>query len=98
MNQRNRGKSTARGKGSPSRGGNFQAPKDEAEGSSIQSPQRGGFMEDRFDARGRCRNIEVRCYTCGEIGHISWEFPKRKPTDQRNANISEAREEFNEET
>ena len=44
-NQKNRGQSTARGKGSPNRGGKFHTCKDEAEGYSSQTPQRGGFME-----------------------------------------------------
>ena len=39
----------------------------------------------------------MKCYICGEIGHLSWEFPKNKPTAHRNANIVEAREESNEE-
>ena len=40
----------------------------------------------------------MKCYTCGEIGHISWECPRNKLAAQRNANIDEAHEESNEET
>ena len=54
-------------------------------------------MGGRFNARGRNRNLEVKCYTCGEIRHMSWECPKNKPTAQRNENIAEAHEESNEE-
>ena len=68
----------------PNRGG--RTPKDETEGSSNQVNQRGGFK----GGRGRGRNIEVKCYTCGEIGHMSWECPRNKPVAQRNANIVEA--------
>ena len=39
----------------------------------------------------------MKCYTCGEIGHMSWECPKNKPTAQRNVNITKAREESSEE-
>ena len=39
----------------------------------------------------------MKFYTCGEIGHMSWECPKNKPIDQRNENIVEACEESNEE-
>ena len=52
-----------RGKCVPNRGG--RNSKDELESSSIssQSFQRGGFK----GGRGRGRNTEVRCYTCGEV-------------------------------
>ena len=55
-----------RGRGVPNRGG--RTSKDEAESSSnsSQSFQRGGFK----GGRGRSRNREVRCYTCGEIEHV----------------------------
>ena len=39
----------------------------------------------------------MKCYRCGEIGHISWECPRNKPAAQRNENIVEAHEESNEE-
>ena len=50
-----------------------------------------------FNVRGRGRNREVKCFTCGEIRHMSWECPKNKTTAQRNANISKPREDSNEE-
>ena len=61
-----------RGRGVPNRGG--RNSKDEAESSSSrsQSFQRGG--------RGRGRNREVICYTCGDIGHMSWNCPRNKST------------------
>ena len=93
QNQKNRGRSTTRGKGSPNKGGKFQTPKDEVEGSSIQVIQRGEFR----GGRRRGKNREVKCYTYGEIGHMSWECPRNKPTTQRTANIAEAREESSEE-
>ena len=43
QNQKNQGRGSA--KGSPNRGGKFHTCKDEAEGYSSQTPQRGGFME-----------------------------------------------------
>ena len=39
----------------------------------------------------------MKCYTCGEIRHVSWEFPRNKPAAQRNENIVEAHEESGEE-
>ena len=56
LNQKNRGRSTTKGKGSPNKGGKFQNSKDEAEGSSSCTPQRGGFR----GGRGRGRNREVK--------------------------------------
>ena len=90
QNQKNRGRGSA--KGYTNRGGKFSTSKDEAEGSSSRTPQRGGFK----GGIGRGRNREVKCYTCGEIGHMSWECPRNKPAAQRNENIVEAREESNE--
>ena len=66
QNQKNIGKNVVRGRGSPSSGG--RTSKDGAKGSSSQSSQRGGFR----GGRGRGRHIEVKCYACGEIGHMSW--------------------------
>ena len=37
----------------------------------------------------------MKCYTSREIGHMSWECPRNKPTAHRNANIVEAHEESN---
>ena len=65
QNQKNQGRGSVRG--SPNRGGKFHTSKDEVEGSSSHTPQRGGFR----GGRGRGRNIEVKFYTCGEIWHMS---------------------------
>ena len=58
-NQKNRGRGLVIG--SPNRGGNFHTCKDEEEGSSSHTPQRGVFK----GGRGRGINKEVKCYTCG---------------------------------
>ena len=50
-----------------------------------------------FNLRGRGKTREVKCYTCGEIGHMSWECPRIKPSAQRNGNISKDSEESSEE-
>ena len=89
-NQKSRGRNIERGKGFPNKWG--RNPKDEAEGSSNQVNQRGGFI----GGRGRGKNREVKCYTCGEIEHMSWECPKNKPTAHRNVNIV-SHEDSNEE-
>ena len=91
QNQKNRGRGSARGY--PKRGGKFQTSKDEAEGPSSHKNQRGGFK----GGRGRGRHREVKCYTCGEIGHMSWERPRNKTAAQRNLNSTEACEESSEE-
>ena len=68
--------------------------KDEAEISSSrsQSFKRGVFR----GGRGRGRNIEVKCYTCGEIGHMSWDCSRNKSTCQINVNVAKAQEESKE--
>jgi hypothetical protein len=66
-----------RGRGSSNRG-RTQTPKSEGESSSSQSLQRGDFRGRRFGSRGRGIRREVRCYTCGEIGHMSWDSPRNK--------------------
>ena len=85
-NQRNRGKNMVRGRGVPNRGGRNSKDEDESSRSSIQSFQRGGFR----GGRGRGINREVRCYTCGEIGHMSWDCPRNKSKGQINVNVTEA--------
>ena len=77
-----------RGRGVPNRGG--RTSKDEAKisSSSSQSFQRGGFI----GGRGRSINREVRCYPCGEVGHMSWDCQRNKSTGQRNVNVTEAYE------
>ena len=73
-----------RGKCVPNKGG--RTSKDEPESSSIssQSFYRGGLR----GGRGRGINREVRCYTCGEVGHMSWDCPRNKSTGQRNVNVT----------
>ena len=83
-----------RGKGVPNIGGRISKDEAEISSSSSQSFQRGGFR----GGRGRGRNREVRCYTCGEVGHMSWDCPRNKSTCQRNVNVAEAQEELKEET
>ena len=90
-NLKNRGRGSVRG--SPNRGGKFHTSKDEVEGSSSHTPQRGGFR----GGRGRGRNIEVKFYTCGEVRHMTWECLRNKPAALKNANIVEVHEESNEE-
>ena len=46
----------------------------------------------RFAPRGRGRVREIRCYTCGEWGHGSWDCPHKKPANQQNVNVVEAKE------
>ena len=83
-----------RGWGVPNRGGRTSKDESESSISRIQSFQRGGFR----GGRGRGRNREVRCYTCGEIGHMSWDCPRNKSASQINVNVTKAREESKEET
>jgi hypothetical protein len=35
----------------------------------------------------------VSCYTCGKIGHMSWDFPENKVENQRNTHVAETKEE-----
>ena len=63
QNQGNRGKNMVRGIGVPKIGGRTSKDEAESSSSSSQSFQRGGFK----GGRGRGRNTEVRCYTCGEV-------------------------------
>ena len=62
--------------------------------SSSQSSHIGGFR----GGRGRGRHREVKCYACGEIGHMSWNCPRNRSSSQRNVNVAEAQEESKEET
>ena len=63
------------------------------EGSSIQPSHRGRFI----GGIGRGIHKEVKCYACGEIGHMSWNCPRNQSSNQRNVNVVEAQEESKEE-
>ena len=49
----------------------------------VVSNPRGGFR----GGRGRGRNREVKCYSCGEIGHMSWNCPRNRYSSKRNVNV-----------
>eukprot|EP00253_Pinus_taeda_P010891 PITA_10891 len=91
QNQRNRGKSSARGRGTTR--SRFHYPQGEAGGSSSRPAQRGDFSRGRFTPKGRGRGRESQSYTCGEWGHGSWGCPHNKATNQWNVNMAEAKEE-----
>ena len=90
QNQRNRGNNIVRGRGFPSSGDGTS--KDGVEGSRIQSSLRGGFR----GGRGRGIHREVKCYACGDIGHMSWNCPRNQSSNQRNVNVVEAQEQSKE--
>jgi hypothetical protein len=87
-----KGIGSTRSKGQSSGRGAFHTPRDE--GGSPNS--RGGESRGRiFFPRGRDRGgREIKCYTCGNIGHMSWDCPKNKSAGQRNANVAETKEEI----
>lgn len=64
QNQRNKGRSLARGR--VTTGPRFQHHQSEAGSLSSKPPQKGDFNRGRFVPRGRDRGREIRCYTCGE--------------------------------
>ena len=78
-----------RGRGVPNRGGRTFKDESESSRSSGMSFQRGGFR----GSGGRGWNREIRCYTCGETGHMSWDCPRNKSIGQRNFIVAEAQEE-----
>jgi len=80
QSQRNRGKSSARGRGTTK--SRFQHLHGEAGGSSSRPPQRGDFSRGRFAPRGRGRGRGIQCYTCGEWRHGSWHCPHNKAANQ----------------
>ena len=41
---------------------------------------------------------EVKCYTCGEIGHMSWNCLRNQSSNMRTVNVVEAQEDSKEET
>jgi DNA-directed RNA polymerase subunit N (RpoN/RPB10) len=57
--------------------------------SSSSQPSRGGeFIGRIFGSRGRGRGgREIRCYTCGKTGHMSWDSPENKSTNKRSENV-----------
>ena len=81
LNRRNnsgRGRGqTYRGKGAQTGREKSPVQKEEAESSrQPEQPQRGRDFRGRRSfqrGRGRGRNYEVRCYTCGKTGHMSWD-------------------------
>ena len=90
-NQRNRGRSSVRGRENTRPRG--QQHHHDACSSNSRPPKRGEFNRGRFAPRGRGRGRYVWCYTCGEWGHVSWDCPHNKTTIQRNVNVAEAKEE-----
>ena len=44
--------------------------------------------------RGRGRGRDVRCFACGEWGHVQWDCPHNRSTTQCNVNVAEAKEEI----
>ena len=79
-----------RGGGVPNRGGRTSKDEVESSSSSSQSFERRGFK----GGVGRDRKREAICYTYGQVGHMSWDCPRNKPTCQRNVNVAEAQEEL----
>lgn len=61
---------------------------------SNRAPQRGDFGRGRFVPRGRGRGRDVRCFACGEWGHVQWDCPHQRSANQRNVNVAEAKEEI----
>ena len=100
LNRRNnsgKGKGHAyRGKRSQPERGNVPVQKGEAKFSNqLEQSQRGKDFRGRRPfqiSRGRSRNQEVRCYTCGKIGQMSWDFPEGA-TRQGNVQIAQVENE-----
>eukprot|EP00253_Pinus_taeda_P002204 PITA_02204 len=92
QNQRNRGKNPANeGRILESK---VQHSQNEAGSASNKAPQRGDFGRGRFVPRGRGRGRDVRCFACGEWGHVQWDCPHQRSANQRNMNVAEAKEEI----
>jgi hypothetical protein len=93
QSQQSRGRSLNRGKRVSH--DKAQKPKGEAEKPHSHS-KRGGSSQGRQSGdrnyfprgRGRGRGGEVKCYSCGKVGHMSWEFLERKK-EGGEAHISE---------
>jgi hypothetical protein len=100
LNRRNnygKGKGQAyRGKGQQTGRGKFSVQKGEAESSSQpEQPQKGRDFKGRISFQrgwGRGRNHEVRCYTCGKTGHMSWDCLEGA-TRQGNVQVAQAETE-----
>eukprot|EP00253_Pinus_taeda_P012339 PITA_12339 len=92
QNQINRGKNPANeGRILESK---VQPSQNEAGSASNRAPQRGGFGRGKFVPRGRGRGRDVRCFACGEWGHVQWDCPHQRSANQRNVNVAEAKEEI----
>jgi hypothetical protein len=78
--QQNRGENSSKGKGTNRE--KFQKPKHEArkkhshleKGGSSKEGKHGG-ISSFLRGRGRARGGEIRCYSYGKIGNMSWECP-----------------------
>lgn len=92
QNQRNRGKNLA--KEERILESKVQHSQNEAGSASNRAPQRGEFGRGRFVPRGRGRGRDVRCFACGEWGHVQWDCPHQRSANQRNVNVAEAKEEI----
>ena len=77
QNQRNRGRSSIRGRGTTKPRG--QQHQHEADSSSSRPPQRGDFNRGRFAPRGRVRGRDIRCFhTQLEFGE-GFSLPPKSP-------------------
>ena len=54
----------------------------------VVDRRKGDFNKGRFMPRGRGQGKDVRCYTCGEWGHVLWDCPHNKLAIQRNSNLA----------
>ena len=89
--QRNRGRSSVRGRRTTRPRGQQHQPEEGS--SSSKPPHKGEFNRGIFSPRGGVRGRDVQCYTCGGWGHVSWDYPHNKPASQRNANVVEEKQE-----
>jgi hypothetical protein len=94
QSQGNRGKNPNRGREIIRE--KFQKPKTGAEKYHSQTKRggssRGGHYGGRkyfSRVRGRGKGREVKCYSCGKIGHMSWDCPDKNKDGE--AHFSEAR-------
>jgi hypothetical protein len=95
QSQRIRGKITRKGRGTVRE--KFQKPRTKSRKYHGHT-ERGGIsrggqygVKNYFSiGRGRGRGGGVKYYVCGKIGHMSWEYPKRKKERGGEDHISEA--------